>query len=163
MHVPTTAARLALVLAALAACSTPKEDEGRREASEARAPAPPKPWTPAFPGRAVLLAATVEIVGPRELIDHLAIAQDPENHAHRESATRDGMRIETTRLPGADGESPISAQIDQLRIAATERLVVLFSPGARQVTVSASGDVYYHAVETGEERRAAQLELVGAR
>lgn len=153
-------------LALLAACSRPEErtpasPRASRSASPASAVPEPVAWTPAFPRKSVLIAARIEIVGPRNLIEHLAIAQDPTHHAHAESATPEGMRIEESRLPESD--EPIAAQLDNLTLRAMDSLVVLFSPNAREVTLEAAGDVYFHGLETGEEKRADTLRLVGTR
>jgi hypothetical protein len=156
------AALAGALLSLIAGCAKP--DEKDAAATPAKAPRPEaaaRPWTPAFPRASVLIAERIEIVGPRELIDHLAITQNPASHAHAETATREGMRIEKSQLPDSDRE-PINAHLDALMIAATERLVVLFSPNAKQVTIEARGDVYFREIDSGEEKRAQSLRLVGA-
>ena len=70
----------ALVL--LAGCSKPDKESQTSSARSARSAQPanavpePGPWTPAFPQKAVLIAERIEIVGPRSLIEHLAMGFD---------------------------------------------------------------------------------------
>jgi hypothetical protein len=149
-----------LTLGALLALAACKGAPGPREASARTSErAAPVAWTTTFPDESVLAARVIEVVGPSGLLAHLPIVHDPANHLHEEKATREGMRIEEQQRPDSDG-SPIRANLDNLVLIADERLTVLESPGASQVVVQASGDVYFHVPKTGEERRSESLRLV---
>ena len=154
-----TARSLALLgTLALLACSSSKP------AAEAPAPnkvaeLPARAWTTRFEQSAVLAARVVEIVGPKGLLEHLAIGRDSDNHEYREAATSEGLRIECAQRADSDG-APIRVQLDNLVIAVDERLLVIERPGDTDVVVEASGDVYFH--EGGDEQRSTSLRLVGS-
>ena len=164
MSRPQSILAVSLALASLAACgggARTKETPAQPGGAPAEAPAEaPRPWTRQFAEAAVLTARSVEIVGPKGLIEHLVVTQDAENHTHSVTAVRQGLRIQAGQKPGGDG-SPIIAQLDNLRIAADASLVALESVSAEQVVISADGDVYWFVVATGAEKRAASLRIVG--
>lgn len=120
----------------------------------------PRQWTAAFLGKAVLTAAEVRIEGPKGLLDHVATRSDPEYHLRVEKTIPAGFLQEITTRPGT-GDVEIRAQLDQLVIAATRRLVVLERPGPVDVVVIAAGDAFWKSGETQAEKRGETLRFEG--
>ncbi len=144
----------------LAACTTNSAPEEPTPQSEAAPPAVPAgAWTEDFSNQAVIVAEEIRVTGPRGLLEHVAVQQDPTNHSHEVKTTSDGLRLESVAVPNA--LLPIRGQLDALSLAATRSLVVLESITAVDVVVEAGGDVYYHDVEAGKESRSPRLRLVG--
>ena len=158
-----------LVLAAAGCRGTPSEPERTGPGGEAGAEEGPpahlrvqKPWTLRFLHPAQLVADEVRIEGPDDLLEHVAVRQDPAATTHRQQTTELGLLLTTEALPGLVGVE-IRAQLDALEIVALRRLVVLQRPGEVAVTVRASGDVWYRRVDGSDEQRAETLELSGER
>jgi len=164
MNVPMRTRTTLLACAALAACATPAPRAPARataaESTAAEAP-PPAPWTDAFMQEAGLVAAEVRIEGPPALREHLAIGQDPEHHTYSVKTVPDGLRQETRVRPEFAGDYPVRCQIDNLSVLAERAVIVLERPADVPVRISASGDAFWHDVQTGEERRGENLELRG--
>jgi len=129
------------------------------ETKEAVAPALPPAWTDAFQQASLLTASEIRIEGPEGLIAHVATRRDAA-HDHVEKTIPDGFLQETTVRPDAS-DVEIRAQIDNLVIAATKKLVVLERPGPVDVVVIARGDAYFKNQATKEERREGTLRLEG--
>ncbi len=120
----------------------------------------PAPWTDTFLESQLLTANEVRIEGPEGLIAHVATRLDPADHKHVEKTIPEGFYQETTVLPGED-RNEIRAQIDNLVIAATRKLVILERPGPVDVSVTATGDAFWKNQKTNEEQRGASLRLHG--
>ncbi len=153
-------AACALAFASTGACTAaPKAKEAsvQRGAKEVVAA---RPWPTSFAQRSVLTAREIHIVGPKGLIEHLVILQDLEHHDHKVTTVSDGLRIEERVKPEIVDE-PIRAQLDNLVIAAEVCITALESVSADHVVIEASGDVYWRVLESGAERRAETLRLVG--
>jgi hypothetical protein len=151
-------ARLVTALALLlgAACRSAPED-----------PAPParaalreaQPWTPAFGAEAVLVADEIRIEGPFDLVDHVALRQDPETTVYSEKTVPDGLLQELLARAGAGRE--LHAQLDAWSLAALRRITVLRRPGDGPVTVRALGSAYWAAADGSAERREPELVFRG--
>lgn len=160
--------RLALTFSlALFACSSPRasdeRDDSRSPESETRAApaAAALPWPKSFEEPAVLMAARVVISGPEGLREHAALVQDPDHHAYEEKTTPEGFVRRTIVRTEVEYLAPIRCRLDALEIFAEREIVVLERPGPAELTIDASGDVYYRASTTGEERRAGEMRLTG--
>jgi hypothetical protein len=165
-----TAIALSLISLAGTACSTPSAEGGRRDEGRARAQeaavaatpqAAPLPWPTTFEEPAVLMAARVVITGPEGLREHAALLQDPEHHAYEEKTTAEGFVRRTVLRSEVEYLAPIRCSLDKLEIFAEREIVVLERPGPAELTIEATGDVYWRASSTGEERRSAEMRLVG--
>ena len=75
-------------------------------------------------------------------------------HAERESGA-------VSIHPLTARRAHIDAYLDRWRIVATRKLVVLERPGDVPVRIRATGNVYWKDLETGEDRRAAELSFAG--
>ncbi len=151
---------LAAALALLAACRTRPADEGEPDPSGEEPSAAP-PWTRAFQEEAALVADEIRIEGPHDLLDHVAIRQDPELIEYHTRTTTEGLLQELSVRPGV-GRVEIRAQLDAWALAAFRRLVVLQRPGEVPVSVRASGDAAWFSA-TGTERRESTLAFQGRR
>ena len=158
--------RTALPLSlALFACSSPRADDERPDKRSPEARAEPAaaalPWPTSFEEPAVLMAARVVITGPEGLREHAALLQDPDHHAYEEKTTPEGFVRRTLLRADVEYLAPIRCRLDGLEIFAEREIVVLERPGPAELTIDASGDVYYRASTTGEERRAEEMRLSG--
>lgn len=142
----------------LAACGGTRGDAG-----DASRPAPPGsvpgPWTQAFMEPAVLVADVVEIEGPQGLIAHVATRPLPGEHDRIERTLPEGFEQEI-RVTGPTS-SEIKVWLDQLDITAIGRVRILERVGGGPVIVRASGDAFWRAAGSPEERRGPRLELRG--
>ena len=168
--------------AALAACSAPQsqtsvvgpaplveagepgDTSGGPVEPPAEAPTEPevRPWTEAFMRKSALVADRVEIRGPRGLLDHTVVQQDPENFTHETSTRPDGFWQRTAIRPDRDIYDPIRAQLDAMQIMALREVVLLERPGQVPVEVIAHGEVYWHDVGSGREKRGDRVVIEGA-
>jgi hypothetical protein len=135
----------------------PSQNAEPIEASEARPE--PKPWTTTFLTPAVLIAREVRIEGPLGIRDHVALTVDSELHEYSLKTGPDGLLQELTFKQG-QGEGELRCQLDQLVIAAEQRITVLERPGPAPVVVVATGEALWQT-PAGEERRGDSLRLVG--
>ncbi len=121
----------------------------------------PRRWTERFADQAILIGVEVEIEGPADLLQHLAVQQDEAVFDYATWTTRDGLRQEISLKPGVGGRE-IRAQLDGWTIVALKRLRVLQRPGDSPVDVVATGEAAYLPVgdATGEQR-AARLSFRG--
>ncbi|MFT4539075.1 MAG: hypothetical protein ACI841_002969 [Planctomycetota bacterium] len=120
------------------------------------------PWTETFMKKSALVADYVTIRGPKGLLDHAVVQQDPDHFEFKAEATSAGFRQVTSIRRDVDIYDPIRAQLDALQIMVLREIVVLERPGPVSVEIDARGSVYYHDLATGHEQRTDQLELVGA-
>jgi hypothetical protein len=111
---------------------------------------------------AALIADEIVIEGPADLLDHVAIAQDPEVFAYVTRTTSEGLLQELTVKPGF-GPVEIRAQLDAWALAATRRLVVLQRPAEVPVLVRATGNAVWLASDGSPERREPSLSFRGER
>ncbi len=116
-------------------------------------------WTQTFMTKGVLIADEVTIQGPTGLYEHLVIKQEPDFHLHALRTTEEGLRTEVALKPGVS-EIEIRAFLDQLNIAALQRLVVLERPGQAAVVVEARGNAMLQ-MDGAAETRSSLLRLVG--
>ncbi len=138
-----------------------------RSDSGPKAPDPSGPlgagntWTDAFLGEAVLVADEIWIEGPEDLLEHVAIRQDPEVLDYATTTTSEGLRQEIVRKEG-ESAAEIRAQIDAWSVVALQKLVVLQRPGAAPVRIVATGEAAWVPV-SGVEQRGPRLEFRGDR
>ena len=156
--------KLSLLLACLlSACGGTGPPEDARPVPAARPlSGVTQPWTQRFLSSAILVADFVVIEGPQDLLDHVAIRQEPELFTYRTETTTDGLLQEVVRRPNRGG-TEIRAQLDAWSIGAIQRLVVLQRPGEVPVTVRARGNAVWIDVEEGDEKREPELEFRGER
>ena len=125
-------------------------------------PVVPAPWTRRFMQPAVLVADRIVIEGPSDLVDHVAIRQEPDLFVYKTELTPAGLRQEIFRRPAVIG-GEMRAQLDAWSLGALERLVVLQRPGDVPVIVRAEGNAVWIPTDGGEELRRQQLEFRGER
>lgn len=116
-------------------------------------------WPQTFLRPGVLVAREVRLVGPMGLYDHVAVRQEPNFHEHVVRTTPDGLETVVTLKSGVEAIE-IRAYLDQLAIAAEQRLLILERPTATSVTVEALGDAMLK-LEGQSEQRSSMLRLVG--
>ena len=139
--------------------SAPFSETG--EPLESASPLPEHAWTERFMGKAALVADHVEVRGPRGLLDHTVVQHDPQNFVHETSTLPTGFWQRTSIRLDRDIYDPIRAQLDAMQIMALREIVLLEQPGDVPVRVVATGDVYYHEIASGTERRGERVELIG--
>ncbi|MEO6708643.1 MAG: hypothetical protein ABIP42_03650 [Planctomycetota bacterium] len=144
--------------AALLGCKS-EPSEPRAEAMPA-SEKPAAPWTTEFNESSILIADEVSIEGPPGLRDHVAYVQMPEQK-YVQRATPEGLLLEVSAEAG--NTQPIRIHLDNLAINAVRRGRWLERVGDGPVRISARGDAYWKNLVTGQEQRAATIELVGAR
>jgi hypothetical protein len=118
-------------------------------------------WTRAFLKEAVLLADVIRIEGPFDLLEHLAVRQDPSVAAYHTETTRDGLLQITTLREDAVG-AQIKAVLDRWEVCALARMEVLERKSDDPVRVIALGNAYF-ATPDGDEQRGERLEFRGER
>ena len=121
-----------------------------------------RPWTAEFLAPAVLVADEVTIEGPEDLLEHVALGQDPQNTEYTTKTTSEGLRQEVRPKRGLLGVE-VRAQLDGWQIVALRKLVVLQRPGEVPVTIRARGNAFWSAGDGSDQKRAAQLEFRGDR
>lgn len=156
----------------LLACSGPrKTHEPAQEASAATsaspasepdakdntvAAAPEMPWPDDFKASAILLADEIEVSGPKGLLGHIALRQDPELIAYRIETTSAGL-LQEARAREDAGYVEIRAQLDNWAVVAMRRMTILERPGDVPVEVRARGNTVWHPAEGAAERRGAEF------
>ena len=96
-------------LALLVSCRTVPVEEARPERPEKKVDvfdahakeAHARTWTQRFAEGAILIADRIELDGPSDLLEHVAIRQDWEVFDFTTHTTRDGLRQEVRRKPEA--------------------------------------------------------------
>lgn len=149
--------RLLLILGLALACDSVAT---KREPSDPRSTIKPD-WTRAFLKEAVLLADVVRIEGPFDLLEHLAVRQDPSVANYHTETTREGLLQITALLTDVAG-AQIEAVLDRWRIVALTRIEVLERKSDDPVRVVAVGNAYFATTE-GAEQRGERLEFRGER
>jgi hypothetical protein len=159
----------ALALAFIACGSTeeapePAAREGRADL-ETVVPRPgsaPGPWTLEFQREAVLIARKITIEGPSDLLDHVAVRQEPGVVDVLQETTTRGLLQTFRRVPDT-GAGEIRAWIDRWSLVAEQELVILQRPGEVPVRVIAEGGAVWIPTTGSDELRRARLEFTGVR
>jgi len=120
---------------------------------------PGRSWTRAFQREAVLLADEIEIEGPPDLVDHVALQSDPETNLYTSQTITQGLFQELLARP--EMGTPVRGQLDGWTLAALRRITVLQRPGEVPVRLRARGNVYWAAADGSEERRENELVFEG--
>lgn len=120
---------------------------------------PARSWTREFQREAVLIADEIEIEGPPDLVDHVALQSDPETNLYTSQTITQGLFQELLSRP--EMGTPVRGQLDGWSLAAVRRITVLQRPGEVPVRVRARGNVYWAAADGSGEKRENQLEFVG--
>ena len=156
-----SAALFLLILTVASACrSEPKTAGPKTQGLELEPLAmPARAWTSEFQREAVLMADEIVIEGPFDLVDHVALRQDPEAAVYSSQTISAGLFQELASKPGA--EAPVRAQLDGWVLAAVRRITVLQRPGDVPVLVRARGNVYWAEASGGAEKRENELVFEG--
>ena len=109
-------------------------------------------WTDRFEAPAILVADEIVIEGPPDLIQHIAVTQDPQVLVSTTRTVPEGLLQETRVREGVVGRE-VRAQLDAWTIVAMKRMRVLQRPGDVPVTVQATGSALLRPVEGEELRR----------
>jgi hypothetical protein len=159
-------------LALLASCRTVPIEETRpaqperkvavfdAHAKEAHA----RTWTRRFAEGAILIADRIELDGPSDLLEHVAVRQDSQVFEFTTRTTREGLRQEMRRKAEAVSGTEIRAQLDGWTLVALQEMLVLQRPGDAPVRVVATGEAAWIPTgdaPSGSEQRAPRLEFQG--
>jgi hypothetical protein len=151
-----------LVVLLVASCgSNPSPDDPIPSPAPARAPAR-APWTTAFLSPSLLVATEIQIVGPEDLLEHVAVRQATAHVSYETKTVEEGL-LQTLVVVGEGNDATIKVQLDGWGIVALRRLTILQRPGEVPVTVRAIGEAWWSAVDGSEERREAVLRFEGER
>jgi len=148
-----------LLFAAACKSATEKPAQGLKPIEASEAEPKPKPWTTTFLTPAVLIAREVRIEGPLGIRDHVALTVDSDLHDYSLRTGPDGLMQELSFKAGSGG-GELRCQLDQLVIAAEQRITVLERPGPAPVVVLATGEALWQT-PAGEEQHGDTLRLVG--
>jgi len=107
-------------------------------------------FTERFAQPAMLLADRIEVYGPADLLEHLALRQDSEGFALSIKTTTAGLRQELTRKPQVLGGEAF-AQLDQWQLFALHKLIVVQAPDDQPVRIVAFGQAVYLPKGAGEQ------------
>ncbi len=119
-----------------------------------------RPWTMRFREAGTLGANRVRIEGPSDLLQHVAIAQEPELFDYTTRTVPDGLLQTMRRRADASNARAIRAQLDEWQILSAFELEVLQRPGDGPVRVIADGEVIWLA-EGKDPVSSAHFEVVG--
>jgi hypothetical protein len=147
---------LVLSCAALLACRSEPEKQGL-ELEPLQLPV--RTWTTHFRAEAVLVADEIAIEGPYDLVEHVALRQDPETGDYSSKTIPEGLFQELAAK--ATMGAPVLAQLDGWSLAAARRITVLQRPGDVPVLVRARGNAYWAAAAGRAERRENELVFEG--
>lgn len=150
---------VALALLAFACRSADVEPDVAGPSADASTPPAPRPWTQTFMSPAVLVAREVRIEGPLGIRDHVALTVDSDLHEYSTTIGPEGLMQQLSFKAGLLG-GELRGQLDQLVIAAEERITVLERPGDATVLVVATGEALWQT-PAGQEKRGESLRLVG--
>lgn len=148
------------------ACGSPRDPKTRPSSNDASVPAAPRKaepqrWTDRFLGAdRVLVADDVRIEGPQGLLDHAVTGSVESVHDVEHKTLPEGYQVTIAQRDGA-ALNEIRAQLDQLTIVATRRLVLLERPGPVDVVLTASGDVFFKDGPLAPDVRQPALRIVG--
>jgi len=99
-------------------------------------------FTERFTRPAVLLADRIEVHGPADLFEHLAVRQDSPGFVSSTVTTPAGLRQELTRKPEEVGGEAF-AQLDQWQLFALHKLIVIQAPDDQPVRILALGQAVF--------------------
>lgn len=148
-----------VVLAAALCCSCRAEPAAPESLELEPLTLPARIWTGEFRREAVLIAEEIEIEGPPDLVDHVALQSDPETNLYTSQTITQGLFQEL--LARTEMGTPVRGQLDGWSLAATRRITVLQRPGEVPVRVRARGNVYWAAADGSGERRENELVFLG--
>ncbi|HTF91201.1 MAG TPA: hypothetical protein VK843_22505 [Planctomycetota bacterium] len=155
-----TSAGLAALISAAALLGCKSEPSDPSADAQPASEKPAAPWTTEFNESSILIADEVSIEGPPGLIDHVAYKQVTEQK-YAAKTTPEGFLQEVSA--GEGNIEPIRIHLDNLAINAVRRGRWLERITDGPVRITARGDAYWKNLITGQEQRAATIELVGAR
>jgi hypothetical protein len=159
---------LALASALFVACEssgTVGEAKAGEVTNESLAPAP-VPWPVAFTRASLLVADDVVIEGPKGLLDHVALRQDPANLDYSADTMPEGF-LQVLKRKDPRGYIEIRGGVDNWEIIALDSIHVLERPGDVEVRIVATGGVWWRNTDGrgplsgGEELRAEKLVFRG--
>jgi len=107
-------------------------------------------FTDRFEEPAMLLADRIEVHGPSDLLEHLALRQDSEGFELSTKTTPEGLRQELTRKPQVLGGEAF-AQLDKWQLFALHKLIVVQAPDDQPVRIVAFGQAVYLPKGEGEQ------------
>jgi hypothetical protein len=108
----------------------------------------------------VLIADEIEIAGPRGLLEHLVLRQEPEYADYAAKTTERGLEQTLARRRDAP-EVELRGQLDAWVLVAAERIHAVERPGERAVLLRARGNAVWRPVSGEGERRGPLLEFRG--
>jgi len=146
-----------LLAAGLCACTSP---DGGGSSAGSSAEKNAATWTSEFQVSAILIAEEISIEGPPGLIDHVAYKQMPEQK-YAAKTTAEGFLQEVTGTEA--NEEAIWIHLDNLTMNAVRRGRWLERVSDGPVRVTGRGRAYWKNLETGQEKRAETIELLGPR
>ncbi len=120
------------------------------------AAAPELPWPEDFKASAILLADEIEVRGPKGLLAHIALRQDPDLIDYRMETTSAGL-LQEARARADAGYVEIRAQLDNWAVVAMQRMTILERPGDVPVEVRARGNAVWHPANGAAEQRGAEF------
>lgn len=165
-RVNTSRALVVGSLVLVAACGSPREPKSRPSSNDASVPAAPRKvepprWTDRFLGaERVLVAEDVRIEGPQGLLDHAVTGSVESSHDVEHKTLPQGYQVTIVQREGVP-PAEIRAQLDQLTIVATRRLVLLERPGPVDVVLTANGDVFFKDGPVAPDVRQPALRIEG--
>lgn len=146
-----------LLVVGLFACTTTDPAPTPERSAEAKAEAA-RAWTQEFQAKSILIANEISIEGPPGLIEHLALKQLPDQ-TYGAKTIAEGFLQEVSAPEGA--ANPIWMQLDNLAIYAVRNARILERVSAGPVRIRARGEVLWKNLDSGAEKRAESLDLVG--
>ncbi len=111
-----------------------------------------EPWTEAFLSNKVLIADIIRLRGPLQLIDHVAVVQDPERVA-MEIEGRETALHHIYRAKGGVLEPEIKAHLDGWALIASQELSVIHDATLDRVILEAQGGVALIDVASSQTER----------
>lgn len=114
------------------------------------------PWPDDFKTSAILLADEIEVSGPKGLLAHIALRQDPDLIDYRMETTSAGL-LQEARARADAGYVEIRAQLDNWAVVAMQRMTILERPGDVPVEVRARGNAVWHPANGAPEQRGAEF------
>ncbi len=118
-------------------------------------------FTDRFEAPAVLIADRIEVQGPSDLLEHLALRQDSPGFDSSMRTTREGLRQELTRVPGVVGGEAF-AQLDKWKLYALHKMIITQAPDDQPVRILAFGQaVYVPGGDTSKTVKKNQMNFIG--
>lgn len=111
-------------------------------AAESAAQDAPISWPEEFTRASLLVADRIVIEGPRGLLDHVALRQDPANLIYSAETVPEGFRQVLKRKDPLSYQE-IRAGFDNWELIALDSMLVLERPGDIEVRIIAEGGVWW--------------------